>query len=129
MCEQCRNHKSGFLEGITVGVLLGVAVSVLLGTEEGKKIQKSLKKKASPYIEDIVGVLDDLKSQSSSLLEKAEEVKDALGDKLGEKKQELSVAVTDTLENSLTHIEELQQRGRDATAIIRKKFFKNIKKH
>ena len=124
MCDR----KSSFLEGLMVGAVLGVGGYLFLQSDQGKKIQKELKKKAEPYLEDIGDLLEDLKDQSNDLIEKAEEVKNTLEDKIEEGKEQAEDILTDKLESSLSHIEVLQERGREATATIRKKFFKNIKK-
>ena len=125
MCDQ---HKTNFLEGVATGAVLGIAAYVFLGSDEGKKITKDLKKKAAPYLEDLVEVLEDWKDQSESLLEKAEAIKDTFEERLEETKDNVVPAVAVKLEDSLSHIEQLQERGREATATIRKRFFKNVKK-
>lgn len=124
MCDR----KSSFLEGLIAGAAIGIGGYLFLQTDQGKKVKKELAKKAEPYLDDLGGLLEDLKDQSSELLEKAEEVKTTIEEKIVEGKEEAQEVLTDKLENSLTHIEELQERGREATATIRKKFFKNIKK-
>ncbi len=128
MCNQCNSQKNSFLEGVILGAVAGAAACIFLGSDEGKKMQKVLKKKASPYIDDVVDVLDELKDQSTELLDKAEEVKDALQEKLEDNKEKVGSAISEKLEGSLSHIEELQERGREATSSIRKRFFRNIKK-
>jgi gas vesicle protein len=129
MCDRC-NHQNqgGFLGGIVLGSIIGAAGFLLLNSEEGKKLQKKLQKKTAPYINDIAEVLEELKDQSSELLDKAEEVKESLQEKIEDKKEKIEEVVADKLESSLTHIEALQERGREATASIRKRFFKNTKK-
>lgn len=125
MCDQ---HKNNFWEGVATGAILGVAAYVFLGSDEGKKLTKDFKKKAAPLLEDLAEVLEDWRDQSESLLEKAEAVKDTLEERLEETKDQVAPAVAAKLEGSLSHIEQLQERGREATATIRKRFFKNIKK-
>ncbi len=124
----CDHHKNNFWEGVAAGAILGVAVYVFLGSDEGKKLTKDFRKKAAPYLEDLAEVLEEWRDQSESLLEKAEAVKDTLEERLEETKNQVVPAVAAKLEGSLSHIEQLQERGREATATIRKKFFKNIKK-
>ncbi|MBI3384575.1 YtxH domain-containing protein [Candidatus Gottesmanbacteria bacterium] len=125
MCDQ---HKNNFWEGVTAGAILGVAAYVFLGSDEGKKFTKDFKKKAAPYLEDLAEVLEQWKDENESLLEKAEAVKDTIEEHLEETKGQVGPAVAAKLEGSLSHIEELQERGREATATIRKRFFKNVKK-
>ena len=121
-------YRGGFFEGLATGLVLGVSAYVFLGTDEGKKLKKNLQKKAGPYLDDFEEVLEELKDQSGNLLQKAEEVKDSLEEKLEETTSQVVPAVAEKLDDSLSHIEMLQERGRKATASIRKKFFKNIKK-
>lgn len=124
----CDNKRSGFFEGLVTGVVMGIAGYMYLKTDDGKKLQKDFTKKAKPYLSDLGDLLEDWKDQSGELLEKAEEIKDTLEEKFEDSKDDIETNVTKKLEGSLTHIEELQERGREATATIRKKFFKNIKK-
>lgn len=128
MCDKCSNQKNGLLEGIVLGAIVGIGVYYFLGTDEGEKLQKTFKKKASPYLDEAADVLEELKDQSTDLLEKAQEVKETLEEKFEDKKEQIEDVVSDKLESSLSHIEELQERGREATATIRKRFFKNTKK-
>lgn len=122
MCEK----KSGFLEGLTLGAVLAGMAVVFFGTDQGKKIQKNLKKKAGPIIEDLIFELEE---KSAELLEKAEEVKEEVTEKIEEVKETLDKETGEKIDESLSRIQVLQERGRKVVAALRApKFFKGINK-
>lgn len=104
------DKKSSFFTGLLFGAVVGGAVYYLLGTEKGKKLQKEIKTKVKPYLDDLSELVENLPEEKEKLLEKMESLKDAVEEKIEDAK----------VIGEVPHIEKLQERGR--------KFFKNIKK-
>lgn len=92
-----------FLFGFFVGGLIGALTIFFLGTKEGKKTGKLLHDKGEELIDDVQDKISDL-----------------------EKKGEDTAA--EKLESALAHIEALQEHGRQTTANLRKRIFKNLPK-
>lgn len=116
------DKKDGFLSGLLFGALAGGAAYYIFGTEKGKKLQKEIKKKAKPYLDDLSEVIDSFPEEKEKLMEKVSSFKDSVEEKIEDAKvigEELGEKFDD-----LPHIEELQKRGRAFT----KRFFKNTKK-
>jgi gas vesicle protein len=103
--------------GFFLGGLLGAFVIFFLGTKEGKKAGKLLERKGRD-------VLDDLEEKLVDIEKKSKEVVEAIA----ENKEDISENVTEKLDSALAHIEEIQERGRETTAGLRKKLFKNLPK-
>lgn len=102
-------HDSKFWFGFFIGGLIGAAIIVLLGTKEGKKIEKLLEKKGKEALDDLEEKVEDIK------------------EKVEEKKEELTEVATGKLDETLSHIETLQQRGLQNTQKLRRAF-KNLPK-
>lgn len=123
MCEQKQNN---FTLGVLLGAIVGAGVVYLLTTEEGKKISKKIKKEAGPFLEDLVS---DLEEKSEELAAKAEEVKEEVAERIEDAKETVSEEVGEKLDESLSRIAQLQERGRQAVSSLRTpKLFKGIKK-
>ena len=114
-----QNRGNGFFSGVILGGLLGAALVFLYGTKEGKKIKEELVKKGKEVIDDLPEIVSDLEKQGEEFAQKTEEVKK----KLEEKAKEFSSEAKKKIGSSLSHIEEAQQRGREAAATVRKHFF------
>jgi len=100
MSEHEHHHGDfRFFLGFFIGGLIGAVVIFLLGTKEGKKTGKVLEEKG----------------------------KDLL-DNLHDKKEELTESAGDKLDEALAHIEKMQEQGRETTAELRKRLFKNLPK-
>jgi gas vesicle protein len=110
---------SGFSSGFFLGGLIGAALVFLFTTEEGKKIKDLLAKKGKEVIDDLPEIIKDLEKKGEEFAQKTEEVKR----KLEKRAKELSSETKKKIESSLSHIEETQERGRQAAAIVRKRFF------
>ena len=107
-------HKDNkFWFGFFIGGLIGAAIIVLLGTKEGNKIEKLLEKKGKDVLEDLGDKVEDLKEKV------VEEVQ--------EKKEILTEVATEKLDETLLHIETLQQQGLQNTQKLRRAF-KNVPK-
>jgi len=121
-------HKDNrFWFGFFIGGLIGAAIIVLLGTKEGKKIEKLLEKKGKDVLEDLGEKVDDLKEKREELIEKGEVLKDQVVEQIIEKKEELTEVATEKLDETLSHIESIQQQGLQNTQKLRRAF-KNLPK-
>ena len=121
-------HKDNrFWFGFFIGGLIGAAIIVLLGTKEGKKIKKLLEKKGKDVLEDLGEKVDDLKEKREELIEKGEVLKDQVVEQIIEKKEELTEVATEKLDETLSHIESIQQQGLQNTQKLHRAF-KNLPK-
>lgn len=109
-----------FMLGFFVGGLLGAIVLFFLGTKEGRKAGKLLERKGKDVLTDLEEKLEDLEKKGKEIVKQGEE--------LVEGKSELGQEITERLDSALAHIEEIQERGRETTAGLRKKLFKNLPK-
>ena len=109
--EQPRDLR--FWVGFFIGGLLGAIVLFFMGTKEGKKTGKLLEGKG----EDI---LDDIRNRLTSVVREGKQ-------QIEEKKEVVVKSATESIDTALAHIEELQERGRQTTATLRKQF-KNLPK-
>jgi gas vesicle protein len=122
------DHKDNrFWFGFFIGGLIGAGIIVLLGTKELKKIEKLLEKKGKEAIGDLEKKVEDLKEKGEELIQKGEILKDQVVEQVIEKKDELTEVATEKLENTLSHIELIQQQGLQNTQKLRRAF-KNLPK-
>jgi len=131
MSEEHRQHgpDARFLLGFFLGGILGAIVIFLVGTKEGKKTTKLLEQKGKDFIDDLDDRLKDLEKQGQELAKKSEEIKEQVVETLEEKKETITTEASSKIDNALAHIEALQEHGRETTASLRKRLFKNAPKH
>lgn len=103
------HHDNKFWFGFFVGGLIGAAIIVLLGTKEGRKIEQLLEKKGKEALDDFEEKVGDIK------------------EKVEEKKEKLTEVVSEKLDETLSHIETLQEQGLQNTQKLRHAF-KNLPK-
>lgn len=121
-------HKDNkFWFGFFIGGIIGAAIIVLLGTKEGKKIEKLLEKKGKVALGDLEEKVEDLKEKGEELIQKGEILKDQVVEQVIEKKEELTEVATEKLDETLSHIELIQQQGLQNTQKLRRAF-KNVPK-
>ncbi|MBI4062429.1 YtxH domain-containing protein [Candidatus Gottesmanbacteria bacterium] len=97
------NHRDiRFWVGFFVGGLLGAIVLFFMGTREGKKTGED--------------ILDDIRNRLEGVVKEGKEIK-----------KEVIESTSEKIDTALAHIEELQERGRQTTATLRKQF-KNLPK-
>lgn len=136
MNDCCESKGKSFLSGLIIGGLLGAGLYYLFGTENGKKMQKELKKKGKETAEQLDDLLFDLEEKGKVFKEKAEEVakevKGQVTEKIGEVSDVAKVQLGEKLDNTLDKIEKLQEHGREVTeslhSDIKHRFFKNLPK-
>ena len=109
--EQPRDLR--FWIGFFVGGFLGAIVLFFMGTKEGKKTGKLLEDKGQD-------VLDDIRNRLTNVVKEGKQ-------QIEEKKEVVVKSATESIDTALAHIEELQERGRQTTATLRKQF-KNLPK-
>lgn len=94
--------KKSFLTGVALGAIVGAGLAYIFGTDQGKKLQKDIKKKGKELAENIPQDLDDLKAIKESVSEKGSDFVENLGDQA----KEALDAVKDTVSETADTIKE-----------------------
>lgn len=128
MSEEHHGPDIKFLAGFFIGGLIGALIIFFIGTKEGKKAKIFLEKKGKDVLDDLEDEIEVLEQKGKELAKHGEVVKDQVIEKLEEKSEELTESATRKLDSALAHIEEIQEHGRETTASIRKRLFKNLPK-
>jgi gas vesicle protein len=128
MSEEHHGADVKFLAGFFIGGLVGALTIFFLGTKEGKKAKILLEKRGKDVVDDLEDEIEVLEQKGKELAKHGEEVKEQVIEKLEDKSEELSELATKKLDSALAHIEEIQEHGRETTASIRKRLFKNLPK-
>ena len=128
MSEEHHGADVKFLAGFFIGGLFGALTIFFLGTKEGKKAKILLEKRGKDVVDDLEDEIEVLEQKGKELAKHGEEVKEQVIEKLEDKSEELSELATKKLDSALAHIEEIQEHGRETTASIRKRLFKNLPK-
>lgn len=128
MSEEHHGADIKFLAGFFIGGLIGALIIFFIGTKEGKKAKILLEKKGKDVLDDLEDEIEVLEQKGKELAKHGEVVKDQVIEKLEEKSEELTESATRKLDSALAHIEEIQEHGRETTASIRKRLFKNLPK-
>lgn len=129
--EHHQEHKHGdfrFFLGFFIGGLIGAVIIFLLGTKEGKKTGKILEEKGRSLLDDLQDKIGELEKRGEALVKQGEEIKEEVVDRLADTKEELTQSASIKLDDALAHIERMQEQGRDQTAELRKRLFKNLPK-
>lgn len=116
-----------FLMGFFLGGIIGALIIFFLGTKEGKKTSKLLERKGKDFLDELQEKVEDLESHGKELVQKGEELKEKVVEEIEEKKEKLTEEASEKIDTALAHIEKIQERGRQTTASLRKKF-KNLPK-
>ncbi|MBI2405351.1 YtxH domain-containing protein [Candidatus Gottesmanbacteria bacterium] len=122
------NRDTKFWIGFFIGGLLGAIILFFLGTKEGKKTGKMLEEKGQDFLDELEDRLADLEKKGRDLAKQGEALKEEVIEQVEDKKDEVSHGVVKKLDSALAHIEALQEHGRETTADLRKKLFKNTPK-
>ena len=149
--EDHYNHNNNqFWIGLFLGGLIGALLIVVLGTEKGRKLAKKLQEegldlweekkdefndKKKAVTQEVVKQVEQLEEKGAELIEKGKElieegrhIEKQVVQEVVETKEELAHQVVVQADQALAHIEQLQERGRQTTAELRKRLFKNIPK-
>ncbi len=123
------NHNSDgkFLFGFFIGGLIGALIIFFLGTKEGKKTGKMIESKGKDLIDELEAKLDELQNKGKELVRQGEVMKEKVMDTIGDKKDDVTEAAAEKIDIALAHIQEMQQKGAETTATLRKQF-KNLPK-
>lgn len=114
--------------GFFIGGLLGALVLFFLGTKDGKKTKKLLEERGKKFFEEMGDKLGDYEEKGKELIAEGEELKEEVLEQIAEKKEDVTADVSKKLDTALAHIEAMQERGRETTAQLRKRLFKNLPK-
>jgi len=123
-----RQGDSKFWIGFFIGGLLGAITLFFLGTREGKKAGKALEERGRDFLDDLLDRIGELEEKGRELIREGDEIKENVIGEIEDKKEELTVAATEKIDSALAHIEALQEHGRQTTANLRKRLFRNIPK-
>lgn len=94
--------KKHFLAGIALGAMVGAGLAYIFGTDQGKKIQKDIKKKGKELAKCIPQDLDDLKDIKDTVSQKGTDFVDNISDQA----KETLDAVKDTVSETADTIKE-----------------------
>ena len=125
------DHKNGdarFLFGFFLGGIIGAIIIFFLGTKDGKKTAELLEKKGKDFVDDLQDRLDDLETKGKELVKDGEALREKVVEQMEVKKEVVSEEAVVKIDSALAHIEALQEHGRETTANLRKRLFKNIPK-
>ncbi|OGG11663.1 hypothetical protein A2Z00_01635 [Candidatus Gottesmanbacteria bacterium RBG_13_45_10] len=128
MSDEGNHGDLRFLMGLFLGGLIGALVIFFLGTKEGRKAGKLLEEKGKDVLDDVEGQLEELEQKGKEIVKQGEKLKDQVVNEIEEKKEVIAQSTAEKLDTALAHIEELQEHGRDTTADLRRRLFKNIPK-
>ena len=117
-----------FLFGFFIGGLIGALVIFFLGTKEGQKTGNLLKRKGEDVLDDVQEKIEELEQRGKELVKQGEAIKEQVLENLEEKKEAVTETAVEKIDTALAHIEELQEHGRQTTASLRKRLFKNLPK-
>lgn len=120
-------HDVKFWIGFFIGGFIGAVVLFFLGTKEGKKTGKALESRGRDLLDELLEKLEMLERKGKQLVCEGEEIKENVIEAIEEKKEDLTETTTEKIDSALAHIEVLQERGRETTAALRRRF-KNIPK-
>lgn len=120
MCDQ--NNRS-FFTGLIIGGIVGAGLVFLFGTGKGKKLRKEIEEKGNELLAELDNFLDKLEERGKELKKETEAVKEEIVEKAEEIRGKMGEEVIKKLDDTLANIEALQERGRQATAALRKKYF------
>lgn len=123
------NHSdSKFLFGFFIGGLIGALVIFFLGTKEGKKTGRLLESRGRDLWDDLEDRLDELQMKGKELVRQGEAMKEEVMESFDEKKSDVTDTAVERIDLALAHIQEMQQKGADSTAQLRRKFKNTPKK-
>ncbi len=144
------HDNTQFWIGLFLGGLIGALIIVLMGTEKGRKLAKKLQEEGLDLWEDakdklekekeviqdrVVMKVEEVEEKGAQLiergkefLEEGKELEKKIVEKAGETKDDVASKAVVQADATLAHIEALQERGRQTTAELRRRLFKNIPK-
>lgn len=118
------NRNGNFWIGFFLGGLIGGFIIFVLGTKEGKKLAERIVDKAELYEEELEENVAKLQKKGEDLLKEAQTVKDQVVEKLENERETVSAALVTKLDQTLTHIEDVQKKGVALTEEIHHRYFR-----
>jgi polyhydroxyalkanoate synthesis regulator phasin len=114
MSDSGRNNN--LLTGLILGALVGAGlVYFLTSTEEGKKIKKQLQEKGKITLDKLADLIEEVEEKGEEFKQKAKKIQA----QLEEKARDIQGRVAEEAKEQLVHIDELRERGQEAS----KRFF------
>lgn len=138
-----QRQDSQFWIGLFLGGIIGALLIIILGTEKGKQLAQKLYTDGLDFLDDTKETLADtvrekvadIEQKSQELSQKGEELlaqgkalEQQIVDTVVEARTDVTEAAAEKVDETLAHIEKLQEHGRESTAQLRTRLFKNIPK-
>lgn len=125
--------KGSFWMGLLIGGAISLAMVVLLGSERGKKILQQIQDEGFDSLftdakDEVTQKVDEIKEKSQDFVNQGKEVQQEVVDTVNEAKADATEILAEKVDETLSHIEAIQERGRQSTAELRRRLFKNIPK-
>lgn len=98
--------KKSFLTGIALGAIVGAGLAYIFGTDQGKKLQKDIKKKGKELASNIPQDLDDLRDIKDTVSEKGSDFVDSISDQAKETLEAVKDTVSETADTIKEKFEE-----------------------
>ncbi len=102
-----RDHGSNFMGGLVIGALIGAGLAFFLASDE--KTKKKLKRKGKAALENLGELVAEVEEKGEEFSQKAQKVKTEIEEKVR------SGELGEEAKEKLAHIDELRERGREAT--------------
>jgi gas vesicle protein len=120
--SDCHNDNSFFL-GVILGAVIGAGAVFLFGTEKGEEVRGDLRDRGEDLLEDLTPVIKQLEEKGQEIKKSAEKTTRQLVKKAGQVEKEVSSEAVEKISDTLEQLENLQEKGRQATADLRKRYF------
>ena len=122
------SEMKGFIKGLMWGIIITVGFLIFLETDRGQKLKKRLKDKSDDFLDVLPDLIDQIEEKGEELIKEAGKIENELREEKADAAQEIVETVEKKLGASLSHIESLQEHGREVASKIKTQFFKNIPK-
>lgn len=130
--EHERRPDGLFWIGLFLGGVIGALIIVLMGTDKGKKLLRQLQDDSGDFFDarrsDIEKKVAELEEKGAELVEQGKAIQEEVMESVREAGAGVGKDAAERVDEALSHIEKLQERGRKNTADLRKRLFKNIPK-
>lgn len=122
------NRDGKFWIGFFIGGFIGALTLFFYGTKDGKRTGKLLSDRGKDILGELEEKLDTFKKKGKELAQKGSEIGEEAVERIEKGKDVIVEASESRIEEALAHIEALQERGRETTASLRRRLFKNLPK-
>jgi gas vesicle protein len=107
--EEQDQGGSHFLNGLVLGALIGAGLAFFFASDE--KTKKKLKRKGETVLDNLGELVAEFEEKGKEFSQKAQKVKEELEEGTKDKRKEIA----EEAREKLTNIDELRERGRQAT--------------